>query len=418
MKNYKNITAILVLLIVALSCAKEKDPVDLSYIGAPTNVAVGFDITQDNTGLVTIVPNAEGVASYRILFGDEEGGQPTEFAVGEVITHAYEEGNYTVGVTAVGITGLTTTVEENITVTFKAPENLEVTITQDPVNPAVVTVSATADFATVMDIYWGVEPGEEPVTVLPGQDTTHTYQESGDYVITVEAKSGGSATTLFSETITVPEASDPVNLPIDFESFTVNYAFENFGMAEASVIDNPDPSGINTSSRVAQMVKPEGAETWAGAFLTMENPIDFSTNTTFRMKVWSPKSGAIVKLKAENLENGDIGYEIDAVTTTSNAWEELEYDFSGINTAESYQKVVVFFDFDNPGDGSIYYFDDIKLVPGMVPPTSMIEDFEGEPPVFNVFGNIPDVEVLANPDPSGLNTTATVGNARIIVFKL
>ncbi|PLW94232.1 MAG: glycosyl hydrolase, partial [Marinilabiliales bacterium] len=42
-------------------------------------------------------------------------------------------------------------------------------------------------------------------------------------------------------------------------------------------------------------------------------------------------------------------------------WEELSFDYSSIDLAFEYQKVVIFFDFGNPGDGSIYYFDDIKL---------------------------------------------------------
>ena len=38
-----------------------------------------------------------------------------------------------------------------------------------------------ADFATVMDIYFGDVENEEPVTVLPEEVATHTYAEPGDY---------------------------------------------------------------------------------------------------------------------------------------------------------------------------------------------------------------------------------------------
>ncbi|MCF8367249.1 MAG: hypothetical protein K9H16_15785, partial [Bacteroidales bacterium] len=111
---------------------------------------------------------------------------------------------------------------------------------------------------------------------------------------------------------------------------------------------------------VAQMLKASGAETWAGSLLTLENPIDFSTKKLFKVKVWSPKSGAVVKFKVENLDNNEIAFEVDATTSVSNAWEELSYDFSAISMAEEYQKVVIFFDFGNVGDDAIYYFDDIK----------------------------------------------------------
>jgi hypothetical protein len=157
---------------------------------------------------------------------------------------------------------------------------------------------------------------------------------------------------------------------------------------------------------VAQSVKTAGAEVWAGTFLTMENPIDFSVNKLFKVKVWSPRSNVLVKLKLENLDNGNIFHEVDVFNTLSNQWEEMTFDFSGIDIGQSYQKVVIFFDFGNPGDGSAFYFDDIKLVPGITPPSSMIENFEGEPPVFTSFGNIAAIEVVANPDQSGVNITA------------
>jgi hypothetical protein len=79
------------------------------------------------------------------------------------------------------------------------------------------------------------------------------------------------------------------------------------------------------------------------------------------MKVWSPASGITVKLKLENLANNNINIERDAVTTVANGWEELTYDFNGIVNSNNFQRVVVFFDFGNPGTGATYYFDDIRL---------------------------------------------------------
>ena len=48
-------------------------------------------------------------------------------------------------------------------------------------------------------------------------------------------------------------------------------------------------------------------------------------------------------------------------TTVANGWEELTYDFADvIDSTVNYQMVVIFFDFGAVGDGSSYYFDDIK----------------------------------------------------------
>jgi hypothetical protein len=409
MNKLKNIFAIVVVLLFAVSCEKDINNLDkLGNVNAPKILSVTYDIKQDNSGVVTIMPQSEGVTGYNVKFGDVEGETATKFALNEKIIHTYPEGEYKVEIIGVGLTGLTTPYDADLMVSFKAPENLTVSITPDNVNPRLINVSATADFATVMDVYLGEVEDEEPVTVLPGEVASNLYEEPGDYEIKVVARSGGEATTEISEIINIPEAADPVYLPINFESFTVNYAFSDFGGNASTVIDNPDASGINTSARVAQAVKGEGSEVWAGSLLTLGDPIDFSINKLFKMKVWSPKSGAIVKLKVENLDSGDIAYEVDATTTVSNEWQELEYDFSAIDVSQEYQKIVFFFDFDNVGDGSTYYFDDVRLVAANLPSSKPVEDFEGEAPEFTAFGNIFDVEILANPDQSGLNTTATV----------
>ena len=353
--------------LLAFSCVTDEDKLySLDYIQAPANVDAVFDITQDNTGVVTVVPNAEGAVKYTVDFGD--GSTFAEISNLKSVNHTYTEGVYSVVITAYGISGLTTQVAKELNVTFKAPEDLVVTIQKNAANPKIVSISAQATFATVMDIYFGDVENEEPTHVLPGEAATHTYAEPGDYEVKVIAKSAGAATTEYTETLTIDAASDPVNLPINFESFLVNYAFTDFGGVVSSVVDNPDASGLNTSARIGQSVKTAGAETWGGTTLVLEGPIDFSYKTLFKVKVWSPKSGAIVKLKVENLTDGAIAHEVDATTTVANAWEELSFNFASIDATKEYQKVVLFFDFGNAGDGATYYFDDIKQV---APPVSV-----------------------------------------------
>ena len=48
------------------------------------------------------------------------------------------------------------------------------------------------------------------------------------------------------------------SLPIDFESDITTANFEDFSGGEAMVIDNPQSNGINTSSKVAQLVRDGG----------------------------------------------------------------------------------------------------------------------------------------------------------------
>ena len=60
-------------------------------------------------------------------------------------------------------------------------------------------------------------------------------------------------------------------LPIDFESESVDYTFTDFGNAFAGRIDNPDPSGINTTDETARMQKfaAESMFTFGGSNLTL-----------------------------------------------------------------------------------------------------------------------------------------------------
>jgi hypothetical protein len=54
-------------------------------------------------------------------------------------------------------------------------------------------------------------------------------------------------------------------------------------------------------------------------------------------------------------------------TTTGGAFETLTWDFStaaGFSLDVDYVRVVIFFDFGNPGDGATYLFDDVQFGAG------------------------------------------------------
>jgi Secretion system C-terminal sorting domain len=172
--------------------------------------------------------------------------------------------------------------------------------------------------------------------------------------------------TLFLALLLCSFAQAQISLPIDFESNSITYNFVDFGGGQMTRENNPDMSGINTSSKVARMIKNQG-EVFGGSFMELAGPIDFSTNKYFKVKVWTPGANRKVLLKVENLTNGAISYEQEKVSAVGNAWEELVFDFSGINTANSYQKVVLIFDLGTAGNGSAnftFYVDDITQFDG------------------------------------------------------
>ncbi len=333
---------------------------------APDKLSAMFDITQDNTGKVSIYPNGEGMAYYLVHFGDGT-QQPQRVSPGRKVEHVYAEGNYNVRILGIGVNGLTTEVTQPLTVSFKAPENLDFTATIDPSNPFKVNVSASADYETVFRVYFGEEEDEEPVSLLEGGTASYTYAQTGTYSIRVVALSGGQASTELSKEITIV---NPLLLPLDFENSTLNYEWINFGGGVVTLIDNPHVNPGNPSTKVGQMIK-YAPEPWGGSVITLSQPIDFSANKIFRMKVYSPRAGATVLLKVENISDGSIFYELQQPVTKANEWEDLVFDFSAINTSNSYQKVVLIFDLGTPGDGSAnftFLFDDIRLV-NSLPPT-------------------------------------------------
>ena len=184
--------------------------------------------------------------------------------------------------------------------------------------------------------------------------------------------------------------------------------FNVFGnIAAIEVIDNPDRTGANTTAKVAKMTKTSGSEVWAGSFFDVSTPLDLNNFGKLTVKTWSPKSGATVRLKIENQANNQEFFEVDATTTVANAWEELTFDLSTAQ-AFTYDRIVIFFDFGNAGDDSVYYYDEFNLVNDSGNAVSIFQDFEGTPPAFTVFGNIADIEVISNPDATGANTTSMV----------
>ena len=357
MKKIKFIITILLLTLV-VSCTKENEVVDVTQVSAPSDISAVMTIKQDNSGKVTILPTGTGITQFKVYYGDGTTA-PSIVNPGNSVDHTFIEGTFQVKIVGTTLDGKTAEVIKPLTVTFFAPTNLVATITNQTVNTLGITVSAQADFETGFKVYYGDVPNEVPVSFLQGDVISHVYAAAGTYLVTVVAVTGGVASTTYTQnvTVTVPTI---IGLPLDFESSTLTYSFTDFAGENTSVIANPNSSGIDTSSKVVSTTKTAGAATYAGTFISLSSPIDFSTLKKMKMKVWCPTAGGIVKLKLQNLANVNINKEVDATSTVANGWQELTFDFTGIVNANNYQTIVVFFDFGNAGNGATYYFDDIK----------------------------------------------------------
>ena len=362
MKTIKYLFNIFLLSTLIFAGCKKDSFEDTSFVDTaiiPDQLTALFEITQDNTGKVTITPNGVAAVSYDVYYGDGT-LTPAKVMAGKNTTHIYPEGVYNVKLVGYNIAGKKSEATKQLTVSFRAPENLVINVALDPANNFKVNVSATALYATNFKAFYGDVPNEPGQVFLGGQTVSHTYTATGTYKVKITAYSGGAATKSDSVNITI---ADPVLLPLDFQSPTINYAFTNFDGGNTTVITNPQMNGINTSSKVAKMVKSAG-QVWGGSWIGLNGPIDFSANKVFRMKVYSPRVGAKVLLKVENSANGAISFEKEVQTTVANSWEDLVFDYNAINTANAYHRIVLIFDLGTMGDGTpnfTFLLDDIRL---------------------------------------------------------
>ena len=173
--------------------------------------------------------------------------------------------------------------------------------------------------------------------------------------------------------VSPPAALSQIDLPVTFEDTTVDYTMTSFGGNLDSLMTDP----TNASNTVMQVIKPTGAQTWAGT--TISTPTGLATAIPFTatdqkmtVKVWSPTSGTPILLKVEDAANGAINSEV-SVNTTVAGWDSLVFDFStatsAINLANTYNKVSIFMDFNTAGAQDTFYFDDVMFL--ISPPATL-----------------------------------------------
>ncbi len=399
-------------MLVVLTACQDKLYNDIAFVdkaSTPSKLAALFEITQDNTGLVTITPNGEGVAYFTVGSGLAN-TTAANVNPGGKVQWKYPEGTHNVTIKGFNVAGKSAETTLPLTVSFKAPEQVEMTATIDPSDARKVNVTAKAQYETNFKVYFGEDANEVPVSFNEGQTVSHTYNAVGTFTVKVVALSGGVASTTVSQNVSIVS---PVALPLDFEIAGQNYNFLNFDGGAVTVVSNPQSNGINTSSKVGKMVKYAG-QPWGGSLISLSKAIDFSVNKTFGMKVYSPRAGAKVLLKVENATDGSISFEKEVSTTKANAWEELTFDYSAIDASKAYHKIVLIFELGTVGDGSAnftFLFDDIRLYsPTPVESLGIPLTFESATLKYD-FLNFDggSASVVDNPQKTGINTSAKVG---------
>jgi len=135
--------------------------------------------------------------------------------------------------------------------------------------------------------------------------------------------------------------------------------------ADFTVVANPNPSGINTSSKVVMFTRRTGganAMPWAGFWSTIVDPDpDFTTDKYLHVKVLKTKTSPL-HFKIEGGVDGNLEIANMNAYTDVGEWQDIVFDFS--SKTGTYPVVAFMPDFEDPlidtGDITIY-FDDIKV---------------------------------------------------------
>jgi hypothetical protein len=379
MKNIKFLIVFCASLTLFVGCKKDlfEDVSFLNSASVPAKLSALYNITQDNSGLVTITPMGEGAISFDVFYGDATAA-PVKVLAGKNTQHVYQEGLYKVKIVGYSVTGKTTEVTQDLTVSFRAPENLKVTLQQNGLN---LSVGASATYETFFKVFFGDSTTTNPEpfkSFIEGQTVTHDYPKAGTYVVRVVALSGGAATTVRRDTIKVGRQID---LPLAFDDPNYDYTMSDFGGNVSSMAADP----VVSTNKVMKVDKNVGAEFWAGTTLGtalgFANKVALAANRTkVSVRVYSPAAGYLVRLKLEDHADGNKSVETDAVTTVANTWETLEFNFSNPatgtsapNFAYNYNKASIFFDFGNGNTWGptntvkkTFYFDDVTFMPATV----------------------------------------------------
>jgi len=210
MKHIKTIYKAFIILIFISACTEDENLDFLENIAPPTNVEAIFKITQDNTGLVTVIPTAEGTVSFDVHFGDTT-VEPAKLEQGTTVDHIYAEGSYEVTVIAYNSIGKTTEVLLPLVVSFQAPQNLVVTLENDAAVSKQLNITTTAEFATTYEFYSGEASVTQPAAIANiGDVLNYQYAEAGVYDVKVIAKGGAVETTEYTEEFEVTEILAPI----------------------------------------------------------------------------------------------------------------------------------------------------------------------------------------------------------------
>jgi hypothetical protein len=359
MKTQFFILYLAMIAVLTVSCSDDEGLQEIP-IGAPSNINAKINFTQDNSGLVTILPTAENANSFYADFGDGSELSDT-ISLGESFSHIYEEGTYDLTLVAMNAANKETETVQPLEVSFNAPENLEVTIENDGVESNTVNVSVTADFATSFEVDFGEDGADSVLSGSIDETLSYTYQQPGPYTITVEVMGAAAQTTIYvEEDFQVEEILEPLVAAPRPETPSPNViAIYSDRYTPITVTELPT-SWSDTNYEEVQI---EGNDVikysnlaFTGIVTDYGNPTDLSDMDYVHFDYWTPDATEI-SFKLVNTALDPAQEDIESVgTITQGQWVSVVLPLSAYDMDRSQVTQLLF---DTLGNPATVYIDNL-----------------------------------------------------------
>lgn len=422
------------LLLILLSCSEETPE-----ILAPSNLVVTSEISNDGSGKVTFEAQASNTSSYTFDFGDNTS---QESLTGNVVKF-YDMGGqntYNVNVTANGDRGLSVskTIQIEVNVDGGTSEFAEIIslLTNDD--------SKTWYLSAAEPGHLGVGPAREGIDGdwwYPKWYSAQAFEKCGS----------PDSDCLCDDELTFSVDGDVISYSLDNKGQTFFNSAHKDVVGGTEVDDfcyDFDTSGTKTvtlSSVQGNVPETEttgtqidysddgfmgyyvGSSTYeilsiSENFLYVRTYDALNPDLAWYHRFSSEPATGGGDEKLESIYNTLIWsdeFDVDGAPNPSNWTYDLGAGGWGNNEVQTYtddpENVVVEGGMlkitakSEGGEAAVHYFDDITLV-ATGGATSTVDDFEGTAPTFTGFGGT-STQVVANPDVSGANTSAMVGES-------
>lgn len=369
---------LMIFAVIGLIACEDDEGLDQANVPMPQNLSLEFSVTQDNSGVVSMIPKGNATNSFKINFGDES--EPVSgINPGDVVENQYAEGSYQVELTGFNIKNDSVSVTQDLVVSFQPPQNLDVVIENDGVVSNTVNVTVNADFAFTYEVDFGEEGVDSIVQANVEETATYTYQNPGLYDINIVVSGAASETTSFTEedfevteilepVVGAPSPTQPAQAVISifsdsYDSITVSEFPTEWSDTDFEEIQIGDNNVVKYTNLA-----------FTGIVTDYANPTDLTDMDFVHFDYWTPNATDLgFKMVNTVISEEDIK---DVGTPTIGEWVGVDIALDDYNMDRSQVTQLLFDALGSPATvyiDNLYFYKDIPEAPAVAAPTPTVD---------------------------------------------